>query len=151
MKVTILAIGKCKEKAILSLCTEYIKRLKPFSKTEIVELVLKGKTSDKDLEGKALLEKIPTTAFAIFLDETGKQFSSREIAGIVEKQKDTGTQDLYFIIGGADGLSAEAKARANLIMSLSKMTMPHMLVRPVILEQVYRSFTLISNHPYHRD
>lgn len=153
MKIIILAVGKCRSKAVLSLCDDYIKRLKAHWPTSIVEVG--AKTSNMDAE-KAEIEKYLTkhktdTIRIIALDESGKSLNSRKFADAIKNFAENNTQTLIFIIGGADGIAPELKAKADAIISLSAMTMPHMLVRPVILEQIYRAATLLTGHPYHRD
>jgi 23S rRNA (pseudouridine1915-N3)-methyltransferase len=103
---------------------------------------------------KALLEWIErqqgrTRAFAILFDSRGRQYSSEEFAAQVGRLRDEGTQRVVFAIGPADGWSAAAKQRADLLLSLGLMTLPHQLARVVVAEQVYRTFTILAGHPYH--
>ncbi len=153
MKIIILAVGKCRNKAVLSLCDDYIKRLKPHWPTSVAEVTTR--VSDMGAE-KAEIEKYLTkhktdTIRIIALDESGKLLNSRKFADTISNFAENNTQTLIFLIGGADGIAPELKAKADAIISLSTMTMPHMLVRPVILEQIYRAATLLTGHPYHRD
>lgn len=154
MKITIIATGKCKDKAILSLCETYIKRLKPYFPTTLIEVPQsKGQTREEIQKSEAKLQsaKIPNGSFIIALDETGKMPKTTEFAKTLQSEKNRGISNLVFIIGGADGLSTELKQNANLLMSLSPLTFPHMLVRPILLEQIYRVGTYLSGHPYHRE
>lgn len=153
MKIELLAIGKCKDKAVLSLCAEYTKRLKPFWETSITELA--DKSGDMDAE-KALTEKHlakqkPGTYGLVALDERGGKHTSRGFATLLKKFEAQGLQTLIILIGGADGIHPDIKQKADVCLSLSDLTLPHMLVRPVILEQVYRAATILAGHPYHRD
>lgn len=152
MEITLLAIGKCKDKAILALCDEYRKRLNPHWPTTITELA--NKSGNMDAE-KALLEKYlakQKSSYALLaLDEKGKQHSSRGFAGEIQKLEGEGLAQIIILIGGADGLHPAIKGQARLCLSLSKLTLPHMLVRPIIMEQLYRAATILAGHPYHRD
>lgn len=153
MKVELLTIGKCKDKAILSLCAEYTKRLKPFWQTEVTELA--DKSGDMGAE-KALIEKHlakqkPGAYGLVALDERGEKHSSRSFATLLKKFEAQGLQTLILLIGGADGIHPDIRQKADACLSLSDLTLPHMLVRPVILEQIYRAATILAGHPYHRD
>ena len=153
MKIRIVATGKCKDKHTLSWCDDYLKRLKPFFKTEIVEVpqgvgegaVLKRK------EAMFQLAKISDNAIVVAMDEHGEQATSREFAKKLHTFQDSGVRELVFVIGGSDGLDIHILERAKWRFSLSKLTFPHMLVRPILLEQLYRAGTILSGHPYHRD
>ncbi len=154
MKVTIIATGKCKEKDILSLCDTYLKRLKGYFPTKVVEVPqvkAQTRTQVQEAEAKLQLAKIPQNSFVIALDETGKMPKTTQLAQTIQKQQLQGISHLTFIIGGADGLSPEVKNKAQLMLSLSPLTFPHMLVRPILLEQLYRIGTHLAGHPYHRE
>ena len=90
-----------------------------------------------------------TTPYLVLLDSRGKQFTSEQFAGWLGKQRDDGRQVILFAIGPADGWSEEARKRADLLLSLGSMTLPHELARIVLCEQIYRAFTILSGHPYH--
>ena len=113
---------------------------------------LSGSSPDKNKqkEGEQILKAIPANAFVVALDERGKQWSSTELAARLEGWQ-AEYSDVVFIIGGADGLSADVKQRADILWSLSALTLPHALVRVVLAEQLYRAWTLIQGHPYHRE
>ncbi len=153
MKITILSIGKFRNQdPNKELFLEYQKRLN--WKIELKELELKGNLQGATLkikEGELLLSKVPNSSKIIALDEKGKIFSSTEFAIIIKNYGIQGNSDLTFIIGGADGLSTELKQKADLILSLSKMTFPHLMIRSFLIEQIYRANTIINNHPYHRN
>ena len=112
----------------------------------------KGKAADvaKDAEGKKILAKIRPAEFVVVLDERGTEFSSKELAGHLEEWQTVG-QDLVFVIGGPDGVSADCLQRANLRWSLSRLTLPHGLARVLFAEQLYRAWSLTTGHPYHRE
>lgn len=150
MKITLLTIGKCRDKNILTLCSEYIKRLKPHWPTHIVEL--SDRSGDKTAEAALIhhyLEKQKNYTL-IALDERGKEHSSKSFAQALQHLQEIHTTNLIFLIGGANGIEESIKKKGQLF-SLSKLTLPHMLVRPLILEQIYRSATILTGHPYHRE
>ncbi len=153
MQIHLIAIGKCRDKAILDLVNTYAKRLKPFASVKITELNAKSKdpkTAQKE-ETDLLLKACPKGSFIMALDERGKQFSSQKFAQKIKNIQEDGFRDICLLIGGADGHTEHLRTQAQLLLGLSEMTLPHMLVRPVLMEQLYRAYTLISGHPYHRD
>lgn len=145
MKVTILAIGKIKknspEKALID---EYVKR--SAWQIEIKEM----DNSTQDREAKFLVESIPSSAKVVVLDERGENLSSLELASQVESWTTNGCAHICFIIGGADGHLQSTRKKADLLLSFGKLTLPHILMRAVLTEQIYRTQTILSNHPYHR-
>lgn len=153
MKIILLAVGKCRDKAILSLCNDYCTRLKPYWPTDVVEVT--AKTSSSAAEHAELTKYLgkfkPEGLRLIALDERGQQFSSREFSEKLTHFADHGCQTLVLVIGGADGHTDALRQQADVLLGLSKFTLPHMLVRPVILEQLYRAATIADSHPYHRD
>lgn len=153
MKITILSIGKfSKNDPNFDLFLEYQKRLK--WKLELKELVVKGNLEGvalKAKEAEILLNNIPESSKIIALDERGKIMSSPEFANQIKDYANRGSSNLTFIIGGADGLSDEVRKKADLILSFGKMTFPHMMIRAFLSEQLYRAWTIINGHPYHRD
>ncbi len=153
MRITILTIGKSSRGPEQSLWDEYIRRL-PWP-VEIREYELKKQPASsgerKKLEGEKLLEALDASAVVIALDERGKTLSSREFANKIDGWRMDGIRDLLFVIGGADGLSDAVRDRANLLLSFGKLTWPHMLVRVMLCEQIYRAWSIGTNHPYHRD
>lgn len=154
MRATLIATGKCKDKEILSLCAEYLKRLQAFFPTTVVEVPQTKADRSEDIkagEAKAQLAKIPDGAYVIALDEHGKNPTTRAFASKIEQIQLLGKSELVFIIGGSDGLHSSVLQRADFTLSLSALTFPHMMVRPIILEQLYRAGTVLAGHPYHRD
>ncbi len=153
MKVTVATIGKmssrCPENEIIQ---DYLKRL-PWQvaiKEGEAKKGLKGQ-SLQAAEGKILREFIPPRAKKIVLDERGKIITSRDFATFFTRMQDEGCQEVALLIGGADGHEAEMRKEADLILSLGKMVWPHMLVRAMLMEQLYRAHTIMTGHPYHRD
>lgn len=147
-RITICAIHKIADNSLeAKFISDYLKRI-PW-KITIKQLELKDKLppeKQKLCEGELLLKSIPYGDFIIAMDEKGKQYSSQEFAANIEKI----TQPISFIIGGAYGLSNEIKKKANIMISLSSMTMPHILARLILVEQIYRSYTISQKHPYHK-
>ncbi len=146
MKVTIIAIGKCKKNSPeANIINEYIKR----SSWQIT-IKEKDNSNPKD-EAEFLISSIPTGAKVIVLDERGDNLKSVELAKKISAWQLNGVSDLCFLIGGADGHLETTRQRADLLLSFGKLTLPHMLMRAVLSEQIYRIQTIISGHPYHRE
>lgn len=159
MKITILCVGKVKEKFYRDAIDEFAKRLSRYCKLEIVE-VSDEKTDEqasdteirlvKEKEGERLLKNIKDDAYVITLCIDGKQLDSEELSEKIEKLGIQGTSHIYFVIGGSLGLSDEVIKRADFKLSFSKMTFPHQLMRVILLEQVYRSYRIMNHEPYHK-
>jgi 23S rRNA (pseudouridine1915-N3)-methyltransferase len=145
MKLLITAIGKAKASPEHQLYLDYTKRLK--WNVQCREFV----ASDKEREGEQLLGTCKGHEKLIALDESGKTLSSREFAQSISTWQQQGCSSFAFIIGGADGLSPEVLRQSHLVWSLGRVTWPHMLVRAMLAEQLYRAWSLLNNHPYHRD
>ena len=159
MKITLLTVGKIKEKYFTSAITEYSKRLSRYCKLEIIE-VADEKTPDKasealerqikEKEGKRLLAYIKEDAYVIALAINGKMLSSEQLAQKIAKLGVSGKSHIIFIIGGSLGLSDEILKKADYLLSFSPMTFPHQLMRVVALEQIYRAYKINQNEPYHK-
>ena len=159
MKITLITVGKIKEKYFRDAIAEYAKRLSRYCKLEIIE-VADEKTPDsasealenqiKEKEGERILSKVPDSAYVVALAIEGKQLSSEDLADKMEKWNVNGISHLVFIIGGSLGLTPKVLNRADFKLSFSKMTFPHQLMRVVLLEQIYRSFRIRNNEPYHK-
>ena len=159
MKITLITVGKIKEKYFTDAIAEYAKRLSRYCKLEIIE-VADEKTPDgasealenqiKEKEGERILSKVPDSAYVVALAIEGKQLSSEELADKMEKWNVNGVSHLVFIIGGSLGLTPKVLNRADFKLSFSRMTFPHQLMRVVLLEQIYRSFRIRNNEPYHK-
>jgi 23S rRNA (pseudouridine1915-N3)-methyltransferase len=143
MKIKVAWIGKTKEPAIQALTDDYLKRLSRYA--EIAGLALKDEAAVLAL---ARGERQKERHKLVLLDSRGKQLSSEELAKLLEREQ-VQSLPLLFAIGGADGFSEEARRQAGFVLSLGRMTLPHELARVVLLEQLYRSFTILKNHPYH--
>ena len=146
MKVTIIAIGKCKKNSPeAALIAEYIKR----SGWQIT--IKEADNSNQAEETRFLQGAIPSGAKVIVLDERGENLKSTELARKIENWQLNGCSEICFLIGGADGHLPETRQRADLLLSFGRMTMPHILMRAVLAEQIYRIQTIINHHPYHRE
>ena len=151
MKILVSAIGKSKNSPAYQLYMEYAKRLA--WKIECKEFEVKSANSAqrKAREGELLLGSCVGYDALIVLDETGENLSSQEFSEKIRKWQQVGKSSFAFIIGGADGLDAAVLKKANLVWSFGRLTWPHILVRAMLAEQIYRAQTLINGHPYHRD
>lgn len=146
MKALILAIGKCKKNSPeAAIIAEYIKR----SSWEII--VKEKDNATQDEEATFLQANIPHNAKVIVLDERGENIKSTELAAKTASWQLNGTSEICFLIGGADGHLQSTRDKADLILSFGKLTLPHMLMRAVLAEQIYRIQTIIAGHPYHRE
>jgi 23S rRNA (pseudouridine1915-N3)-methyltransferase len=155
MKIQLLAIGKTRFPFIREGMEEYRRRLihyTDFQIRELPELKSAGSWPVKKVveeEAKATLKAIDPGEYVVLLDEGGRQMDSLDFAGLLEKQQIGSLGKIFFVIGGAYGFAEEVYKRANLTLSLSKMTFSHQLVRLIFLEQLYRAFTIMRGEPYH--
>lgn len=145
MKLRIAWVGKTKEASIRSLTEEYLKRLGRYLPTESQELA-----SEEALLKLAERASGRTRPTLVLLDQRGRQFTSEQFAELLRDQQDRGSQQLLFAIGPADGFTDQGRHAADLILSFGKMTLSHELARVVLLEQLYRAFTILKGHPYHK-
>ena len=143
MKIKAAWIGKTKEPAIQALTDDYLKRLSRYA--DVAGLALKDEAA---LLALARGERQKERHKLVLLDSRGKQLSSEELAKFLEREQ-VQALPLLFAIGGADGFSEEARRQAGFVLSLGRMTLPHELARVALLEQLYRAFTILENHPYH--
>lgn len=140
MKLRIAWIGKTREAAIQTLTDEYLQRLSHYSDAQ--GITVKDESSLLKLRGRE-------GATLVLLDNRGKQFSSEELAEFLRNHRDRVASPLMFAVGPADGFGPEIRQEAKLLLSLGKMTLAHELARVVLLEQLYRAFTILKGHPYH--
>jgi 23S rRNA (pseudouridine1915-N3)-methyltransferase len=144
VKIRVAWVGKTKEPAIQALTDEYLKRISRFA--EVAGAAVKDEAAILGLASGDRHNK--ERHKLILLDPRGKQLSSEELAEFLEREQVTAIP-LLFAVGGSDGLSEEARRQAGLVLSLGKMTLPHELARVVLVEQLYRAFTILKKHPYH--
>lgn len=159
MNITIICIGKLKERYWTEAVQEYSKRLSKYCSFTIYELreekapdnaSAAEETAVKEAEGKSILKQIKKDAYVIALEIQGKELNSEALAEKIEALGLAGKSDLVFLIGGSLGMSDEVLSRADLRLSFSKMTFPHQMMRVILLEQIYRSFKIIRNETYHK-
>ncbi len=159
MKITLLTVGKIKEKYLRDAIDEYSKRLGKFCKLNIVEVKdeeTKQSPSQSEIEevknkeGKRLMEYIDDKAYVCGLFINSKKYSSEEFAHIIDDLGVKGISHICFVIGGSLGISDEIEKRCNMKISFSPMTFPHQLMRVILLEQIYRAYKINNNEPYHK-
>lgn len=159
MKITVIAVGKIKERYFTEAIGEYGKRLSRFCRLELVE-VADEKTPDRagwaqklqirEKEGGRILQKLPADSCVVALAIDGKMMDSVELSQQMEQWNVNGVSHITFIIGGSLGLAPQVLERADMKLSFSKMTFPHQLMRVILLEQIYRSYMIRSGAPYHK-
>lgn len=159
MNITIVSVGKVKEKFFTDAMKEYTKRLSRYCKL-IEEVIPDEKANDnyspaeidqvKIKEGQKILNKLPKNSYIIVLDIKGTQISSEDLAKKIDSLGLEGISDITFIIGGSNGLSEEVIKMADFKLSFSKMTFPHQLFKVILLEQIYRAFKINANESYHK-
>lgn len=159
MNIEIVCVGKIKEKFYKDAIDEYSKRLSRYCTLKIIE-VMDEKTPDgqsavldekiRITEGERLLKNVKDSAFVVLLDIGGKMMDSVELSEYIDDLGVKGHSTIQFIIGGSLGVSENVRKRANYRLSFSRMTFPHQLMRVILLEQVYRSFRIANNEPYHK-
>ena len=159
ININLICVGKLKEKYLMSACSEYLKRLQPYCKVNVIEVSehkLPNNPSASQIsdainkEGKKIIIKIPNSSFVVSLCIEGEQLSSEEISHYIQQTVINGKSEFTFIIGGSWGLSSEVKDRSDMKLSMSKMTFPHQLARVILLEQIYRSFQISISTKYHK-
>ena len=159
IKTNIIAVGKLKEEYLRDACDEYTKRLVPFTKTAITEIAEErcgDNPSAAEInnvltkEGERIVSKIPKGSYVIPMCIEGTQLSSPEFSKHIENVAVTGFSEITFVIGGSFGLSEKVKALGNCKLSFGKLTLPHQLMRVVLLEQIYRAFTISAGTKYHK-
>lgn len=159
MKITIVSVGKLKEKYWRDAENEYSKRLSRFCSLDVIEVqeeACSDNPSDSIIEkvklkeGKRILSKIKPDSYAIILDLRGNQLDSVSFANLMQEQTSKGKSNFTFVIGGSYGLSEDVIKRGNMILSMSKMTFPHQMARIILLEQIYRAMKINSCEVYHK-
>ncbi|WP_033827402.1 23S rRNA (pseudouridine(1915)-N(3))-methyltransferase RlmH [Bacillus andreraoultii] len=159
MKITIVTVGKLKEKYLKQGIEEYLKRLSAYAKVEVIEVADEKAPENlseaemeevKKKEGERILAHISQDTYVITLEIGGKMLSSEQLAAKIDELGTYGKSKIAFVIGGSLGMSKEVQNRSNLALSFSKMTFPHQLMRLILLEQVYRAYRIIRGEPYHK-
>lgn len=159
MRLLIAAVGRLKQGPERDLFAHYLVRaeaagrklsLSPLIVVEVAEAKASGAKARSEAEAHALLSKVPPSHKIICLDPNGDPLDSEEFAKVIAKLRDGGAQGLAFLIGGSYGLGPTASSKADKVLSLGRMTLPHGLARIVLAEQIYRAVTILAGHPYHR-
>ena len=155
MKIELLFLGKTKDRFLADGIAEYAKRLSHYTTLSIKTLKSRGKPQSNDAlvkaaEGELLLKNVTRGSFLVALDGTGKQYSSEGLSGLIDQWEQQGRQLITFLIGGPVGLSKEVLNRADLLLSLSRLTFTHDMVRMLLLEQLYRAYTIKRGEKYHK-
>lgn len=156
MNITVVAVGKLKERYWVDACAEYLKRLRPYAKVSVCEVAdvdpgrAGGIEAAKVREGEAVLAAVPARAHVLLLAIEGRQRSSEGLSKRIDDLALGGESEMAFVIGGSDGVSDAVRARANETLSFGRITLPHNLARVVLLEQLYRAFKISRGEPYHK-
>ncbi|GEN31197.1 23S rRNA (pseudouridine1915-N3)-methyltransferase [Cerasibacillus quisquiliarum] len=159
MNITIVSVGKLKEKYLKQGIAEYLKRLSAYAKVKIIEvpdekapesLSASEEQEVKQKEGDRILAKVTPDTYVITLDLQGKMLTSEQLAEKLEDLATYGKSKITFVIGGSLGLSDDVRKRSDYALSFSKMTFPHQLMRLILLEQIYRGFKIMQGEPYHK-
>lgn len=150
MKFRFIWIGKTKDKNWKALQEDYLKRLSHFVKCEIVEIKDSARHENAEIEGKRILEILNPKTFAVLLDVSGKPISSHQLSAEIQKWQNVGFKEISFIIGGFEGVSLEIRERADYLLSLSFLTFTHEMARVVLLEQLYRGYSILKGFPYQK-
>lgn len=157
MKIVFLTVGKTEDAYLKEGIDKYVKRLKHYTKLEIIEInELKNTKAltpeqQKTKEAELILKKLSPLDYVVLLDEKGAELSSKQFAAYLDKKAISSTSTLFFIVGGPYGFDASVYARANDKLSLSRMTFSHQMIRLLFVEQLYRAFTIIKGEPYHHE
>jgi 23S rRNA (pseudouridine1915-N3)-methyltransferase len=155
MKLRLVWIGKTKSAPARQLLQEYLDRVRKFVAVEVTELRDRddvGRDTRRiiDREGEDILSQTSSAPYLVALDERGRELDSIKLAGLIEKHRGLGTKQITFVIGGHGGLSEAVRRRADLVLALSRMTLTHELARVLLMEQIYRAFTIIHDLPYQK-
>ncbi len=159
MKISVICVGKLKERYWSEAVAEYCKRLKRFSQIEVIEVAEEATSEDpseaqilkcKEKEGQRLLQKVDQGAFCIVMDLKGKKPSSTQFAEKLKEIPLQGKSHIAFLIGGSFGLSADCIKRGDFLFSMSDLTFPHQMARVILLEQIYRAMKINANEKYHK-
>lgn len=150
MKFRFIWIGKTKDKDWKALQNEYLRRLSHFVKCEVTEIKDSAAHEGPEIEGKRILASLNQRTFAVLLDVKGEAISTPVLAAEIEKWQNRGLKEVSFIIGGADGVSSGVAQKADISLSLSFLTFTHEMARAILMEQLYRAYTIIKGFPYQK-
>ena len=155
LRITVVAVGKLKERFWTQACDEYLKRRRPYASLQVVEVPdvdpsQQGADAALAREAEGILRAVPDDAFAVLLAIRARELSSEQLAAKLDDLALGGTSSIAFIIGGSHGVAPAVAARANMQLSFGPITLPHNLARVVLLEQLYRAFKITRGEPYHK-
>ncbi len=156
MKIKTIFVGKLQDRYLKEGIETYRDRISRYSQIELVEVEDEAVTAKADqgkikgIEAERIIKRVSPDSLLVALDEKGKGLSSEGLAGFIQKAMDSGIKEISFVVGGSLGLGEKVRERADLILSLSPMTFTHQMVRVILLEQIYRAFTIIKGEPYHK-
>ena len=151
MKLTLVAVGKVREDPTKWLFESYVKRIRnPFELVEVEQKNVSKGQGSRTREAQLLLSKVGRRGRLVALDERGKHYTSHQFSNQIKNWQNEGTSELTFLIGGADGLDQSVLSKAELVISFGRQTWPHLLVRVMLVEQLYRTQCILDGHPYHR-
>lgn len=150
MRFRFIWIGKTRNENWRALQEEYLARLSHFVKCEITEIKDSAGREDKEIEGKRILENVNQSLFVCLLDVQGRSVSSHQLAAEIEKWQNRAVKEIAFVIGGSEGVSAAVAKRADFSLSLSLLTLTHEAARVILIEQLYRAYTIIKGFPYQK-
>lgn len=150
MRFRFIWVGKTRDKNWKALQEEYLGRLSHFVKYDVAEIRDSVRGNSVESEGNRIISSVNPSTFVCLMDVTGRSITSEELAAQIEKWQNTSTREIAFIVGGAEGVSPEVAARADLRLSLSFLTFTHEMARVVLLEQLYRAYTIIKGFPYQK-
>ena len=150
MKLRFIWVGKTRDIKWKALQEEYLQRLSHFARCEIVEIKESGAREGADIEGERILATLNQKTFAVLLDVKGDAISSEGLAGKIEAWQNRGLKEVSFVIGGAQGVSRRVAEKADISLSLSFLTFTHEMARVILLEQLYRGYTIIKGFPYQK-
>ena len=150
MKFRFIWVGKTKDRNWKALQEEYLKRLSHFVRCDLVEIKDSAKHESAEIEGKRILEMLNPKTFAVLLDVSGKPISSHQLSSNIDNWQNMGLKEVSFIIGGYEGVSKEIRERADYLLSLSFLTFTHEMARVILLEQLYRGYSILKGFPYQK-
>lgn len=150
MNIKFIWPGKTRDKRLASLVDDFVKRIRKYTSIEIVETSVGHGKNKKDTETEKMLAKAPSGAYIVLLSENGEQFTTKELVRWMEKIISSGKRSLVFMVCGEKGCTKLLQEKSDMVLSLTLLTVTHEMARMILAEQIYRVFTVLNNHPYHK-